>query len=68
MAKEQPIPVELLEDAVLFFLRQKESFPYTGKWIIYSKTKYGDKCFGVYFDKESATNAAKYYRLNIQIE
>lgn len=67
MAKDQPTPLEPLEKETVFFLREKEDFPYRGQWIIYSKTKYGDKYFNNFASKDAAIKAAEYYKINLQI-
>ena len=65
MAKDQPTPLEPLEEETVYFIEQCQEFPYNGQWIIYSNTKYGKKMFMNYYTKESAENAAKCHDLSL---
>lgn len=67
MAKEQPKPLEPLENEVVYYVKQRDKFPFNGQWDIYSKTKYGDKCFNTYRSREDAVRAAKYHKLTLHL-
>lgn len=64
MAKEQPKPLEPLELETVYYLKEiTDSRSYKGHWVIYSKTKYGDKWFMNYETKERAVSAAQSHGL-----
>ena len=65
MAKEKPAELEPLEEQIVYFIKQRDKFPFRGQWEIYSKTKYGDKCFNTYHSRDDAIGAAKYHRLTL---
>nr|QMP83451.1 MAG: hypothetical protein [Caudoviricetes sp.] len=65
MAKNQPDKLEPLETETLYFIEQKEDFPFRGQWVIYTQTKYGKKMFNYFQTKEIAENAAKYFDLKM---
>lgn len=68
MAKDQPTPLEPLEEESVYYIEQCEEFPYRGQWVIYSNTKYGKKMFQNFLTEDIAINAAKYYGLNLLSE
>lgn len=63
MAKDQPTPLEPLEEETVYFIEQCKEFPYNGQWVIYSNTKYGKKMFMNYYTMEAAISASKVYNL-----
>lgn len=66
MAKEKPKELEPLETETVYYLKEIiEGWAYKGHWIIYSKTKYGDKWFMNYESKERALSAAKSHNLTL---
>ena len=65
MAKDQPDKLEPLESETLYFIEQKEDFPFRGQWVIYTQTKYGKKMFNYFQTKEIAENAAKCHNLTL---
>lgn len=69
MAKEQPKPLEPLELETVYYIKEMtDSLSYKGHWVIYSKTKYGDKWFMNYESKERALSAAKAHGLTLLFE
>ena len=65
MAKDQPEPLESLEENVIYYIEQCKEFPYRDQWIIYTDTKYGKKMFMNYLTKEIAESAAKFHNLTL---
>jgi hypothetical protein len=65
MAKDQPAPLEPLEEETVYFIEQCQEYPYNGQWVIYSNTKYGKKMFMNYYSKESAESAANVHGLTL---
>lgn len=69
MAKEKSQPLEPLETETVYYIKQiTEGWAYKNHWIIYSKTKYGDKWFQNYETKERALSAAEVHKLEINLE
>lgn len=69
MAKEKPKELEPLEPETVYYLKEMtDSWSYKGHWIIYSKTKYGDKWFMNYESKERALAAAKAHGLTLLLD
>lgn len=66
MAKEQPIPLEPLETETVYYIKEiTEGWMCRGHWIIYSKTRWGDKCFMNYETRDRAISATKVHRLTL---
>lgn len=69
MAKEKPIELEPLEPETVYYIKQlTESWSYNSHWVIYSKTRWGDKWFMTYESKERALSAAKAHGLTLQMD
>lgn len=68
MTKEKPAELEPLEEEIVFYIKQRENFPFRDQWEVYSKTKYGDKCFNTYRSREVAIEAAKFHKLTLHLE
>lgn len=68
MAKDQPEPLEPLELETEYFIKQITEGLYRDQWVIYSKTKYGDKWFMNYYAKAQAISAAKMHSLLLNKE
>ena len=69
MAKNKPTELEPLEPETVYFINQiTEGWMCQNHWLIYSKTKWGDKWFQVYDTKEKALSAAKAHGLTINYD
>jgi hypothetical protein len=64
MAKNQPDKLEPLEPEEEYFIKQITEGVFKEHWVIYTKTKWGDKWFNNFPTKEQAIAAAKAHKLN----
>lgn len=68
MAKNQSEVVGKIEPETELFIKQIIEGCYKNHWVIYSKTKWGDKWFMNYGTKEQAISAAKSHALLLSDE
>lgn len=65
MAKEKPDELEPLEIEENFFIKQITEGVCKNHWVIYSKTKWGDKWFLNFQTEQQAISAAKVHSLHL---